>query len=41
LKVLHDQYVIADGNYYKWDCNQGKKEEPPTLKVIVPFYESE
>lgn len=39
LKVLHDEYLIADGNHYKWDHYQGKKEEPPTLKVIVPFYD--
>lgn len=41
LKVLHDEYVIANGDHYKWDRRLGKTEEPPTLKVIVPFYDPE
>ncbi|MGL5268817.1 MAG: ferritin-like domain-containing protein [Spiroplasma sp.] len=41
LKVLHDEYLIAGGDHYKWDRRQAKKEEPLTLKVIVPFYDSD
>jgi len=39
LKVLHDQLAIANGDHYRWDRHQGKRTEPDTLRVIVPFYE--
>lgn len=37
LREIIDRLLLAGNNHYHWDKDLGKRKEPDTAKVIVPF----